>query len=244
MRRPYWIPQHASPFDFPNIDSALAHPDGLLAIGGDLSLSRLIIAYRRGIFPWYSEDQPILWWSPSQRMVLYPDALKISRSLKKTIRKQIFTITLDQNFRQVMQACAEPRVHQKGTWITADMIDAYCRLHEYEFAHSVEAWHDGQLVGGLYGVAMGKIFFGESMFCRMTDASKVAFTHLVLQLQRWGFKLIDCQVYTNHLNSLGAQEIPRKQFRLLLEHLSEMPSYTGSWKFDEDLIQTAFILET
>ncbi|ALG67841.1 leucyl/phenylalanyl-tRNA--protein transferase [Beggiatoa leptomitoformis] len=238
MRRPYWIPKNASPYDFPNVDNALDTPDGLLAIGGDLSPSRLMVAYHRGIFPWYSDEQPILWWSPSQRMVLFPNELKTARSLRKTLRKQLFTVTIDQAFHEVMQACAEPRSHQQGTWITTDMIEAYCQLHEYDFAHSIEAWYGNQLVGGLYGVTVGKLFFGESMFSRMTDASKVAFTQLVWQLQRWGYELIDCQVYTNHLDSLGAREIPRKQFCMLLDRLSEMPAYIGNWEFDDDLVTT------
>ena len=235
MRRPYWIPNNASPHDFPPIENALEHPDGLLAVGGDLTPQRLIVAYRHGIFPWYNDDQPILWWSPSQRLVLFPQSLKVSRSLRKTIRKGKFKVTMDQNFREVIKECAGPRRHQYGTWITEEMQEAYHQLHHYNFAHCVECWHEGQLVGGLYGVTLGKAFFGESMFCQMTDASKVAFVYFVRQLQSWGYELIDCQVYTDHLQSLGAIEIPRQQFRVLLDNLCEMPGRRGKWQFDENL---------
>lgn len=233
MRRPYWIPKHANPYDFPPLERALAHPDGLLAVGGDLSPSRIMVAYRQGIFPWYDEQQPILWWSPSQRMVLFPEQLKISRSLRKAIRHHLFTITLNQAFKQVIQNCAiTPRHDQKGTWITAEILTAYDQLHHYEFAHSVEAWLDERLVGGLYGVALGKVFYGESMFSHVTDASKIAFVYLVRQLQKWGFELIDCQVYTKHLASLGAIEIPRTQFRQLLDRLCDRPIAKKEWRFD------------
>jgi leucyl/phenylalanyl-tRNA--protein transferase len=234
MRRPYWIPRHAAPTDFPPIESALEHPDGLLAIGGDLTLARLMVAYRRGIFPGYSEDQPILWWSPSARTVLFPKQLKISRSLRKTLKKRRFVMTLDQDFQQVIHACAAPRHYQQGTWITAAIQTAYCQLHEYGFAHSVECWYENQLVGGLYGVVLGKVFFGESMFTRMTDASKVAFVHAVKQLSQWGYELIDCQVHTPHLQSLGAIEISRSQYRALLDRLCDAPGYTGAWRFGSD----------
>jgi len=232
MRRPYWIPDNASPDDFPPIEKALEHPDGLLAVGGDLTSSRIIMAYRLGIFPWYSDEEPILWWSPGQRMVLFPEELYVSRSLRKTIRKNKFTVTLDQNFPEVIKACAGFRRNQDGTWITDEMREAYCQLHDYGFAHSVESWYEGSLVGGLYGIALGNVFFGESMFSRVSDASKVAFTHLVGQLQRWGYQLIDCQVRTAHLQSLGAVEIPRQQYRALLDCLSEASGYTGEWRFD------------
>ncbi len=237
MRKPYWIPFNASPYDFPPLENALTHPDGLLAVGGDLTSSRLMVAYRKGIFPWYSDDQPILWWSPSERMVLFPEKLKVSRSLRKTLRKKMFQVTLDQAFRETVKACAEPRRKQKGTWITDDMLEAYCQLHECDYAHSVECWFNGELVGGLYGVTLGKIFFGESMFSRITDASKVAFTHLVKQLQRWGFLIIDCQVYTEHLASLGGELIPRTQYKTWLDRACDAPDiYRGEWKFDNDLL--------
>ncbi|MCK5525060.1 MAG: leucyl/phenylalanyl-tRNA--protein transferase [Thiomargarita sp.] len=238
MRRPYWIPRHASPSDFPPLEQALEHPDGLLAVGGDLTPKRILVAYRLGIFPWYSDNEPILWWSPSQRMVLFPDDLKVSRSLRKTIRKAKFTITMDQDFRGVIKACAGTRRNQDqdGTWITQDMQAAYCQLHNDGFAHSVESWYEGQLVGGLYGIALGKVFFGESMFSRMSDASKVAFAHFVWQLQRWGYELIDCQVQTSHLERFGARDIPRQEYRALLEDLCETPGRHSVWRFDADEI--------
>jgi len=232
MHRPYWIPYQADPSDFPPLEQALDHPDGLLAIGGDLTPSRIMIAYRQGIFPWYSEDQPILWWSPSERMVLLPECLKISRSLKKAIRQNRFTLTCDQAFSQVVAACAGPRRHQRGTWITQEMFAAYCQLHQQGFAHSFESWYQDQLVGGLYGVVLGKVFFGESMFAHMTDASKVAFVYTVQHLQKWGYELIDCQVHTQHLHSFGAVEIPRHQYRALLDRLCEVEGYSGPWRFD------------
>jgi leucyl/phenylalanyl-tRNA--protein transferase len=232
MLRPYWIPHNANPHDFPPLEQALEHPDGLLAVGGDLTPNRIIMAYRLGIFPWYNDNEPILWWSPYQRMILFPNDLKVSRSLRKTIRKGKFTVTLDKNFPAVIKACAGARRDQDGTWITKDMQDAYCQLHDIGFAHSVESWYEGQLVGGLYGIALGKVFFGESMFSLMSDASKVAFAHFVWQLQRWGYELIDCQIDTQHLQSLGAVNIPRQQYRDLLDRLCEMPGQIGAWQFD------------
>lgn len=206
---------------FPDIELALTEPDGLLAVGGDLSVERLTSAYQQGIFPWYSEGQPILWWSPDPRMVLEPKDIKVSRSLAKTIRKQNVQITFDQNFRDVITACSEARLEkgkqQDETWILDEMIEAYVKLHEAGYAHSVECWQDDKLIGGLYGIAIGKVFFGESMFSRISDASKIAFVTLAQQLKQWGFKLIDCQVYTSHLESLGATMIPRKQFLILLK---------------------------
>jgi leucyl/phenylalanyl-tRNA--protein transferase len=234
MRRPYWIPCNARPDDFPPLKQALTHPNGLLAVGGDLTSSRLIIAYRNGIFPWYNDGEPILWWSPDPRMVLFPDSLKVSRSLRKTIRKAKFTFTMDQHFRDVIKGCAGPRRKQDGTWITQDMQAAYCQLHDDGFAHSVESWYEGRLVGGLYGIALGNVFFGESMFTRMTDASKVAFVHFVWQLQRWGYELIDCQQQTRHLESLGAIAIPRQEYRALLDNLCEKPFVRGKWHFEND----------
>ncbi|MDM8561392.1 leucyl/phenylalanyl-tRNA--protein transferase [Candidatus Parabeggiatoa sp. HSG14] len=236
MRRPYWIPHNASPDDFPPLEQALEHPDGLLAVGGDLTPSRIIMAYRLGIFPWYSDDEPILWWTPSQRMVLFPEYLKVSRSLRKSIRKGKFTVTLDQNFREVIKECAGFRRHQDGTWITDDMREAYSKLHDDGIAHSVESWYEGHLVGGLYGIALGKVFFGESMFSRQTDASKVAFAHFVWQLQRWGYELVDCQVQSQHLESLGAVCIPRQEYRTLLDHLCETQGHNNKWQFDNSEI--------
>ncbi len=221
---------YGSPVHFPSPETASA--EGLLAVGGDLSTDRLLEAYRCGIFPWYGTGQPILWWSPDPRMVLFPDQLKISRSLRKTLRHSGFRVTLDNAFRQVIEGCAEPRRGQPGTWITAEMQDAYCDLHAAGHAHSVETWIGRDLVGGLYGVALGGAFFGESMFSRTTDASKVALVHLVRQLEAWGYRLIDCQVTSAHLSSLGAEEIPRSTFLSLLGHALGLPGQSGSWAFE------------
>jgi leucyl/phenylalanyl-tRNA--protein transferase len=229
------IPWLGRSHDFPPIDAALAEPNGLLAAGGDLSPDRLLAAYRRGIFPWVGEDEPILWWSPDPRMVLYPAELKVSRSLHKRLRSGGYEIRVDTRFRAVMQACAEPREGQPGTWITRRMIAAYSALHERGYAHSVETWHGGALVGGLYGIALGRAFFGESMFARATDASKLALAHLARQLERWHFGLIDCQQRTAHLASLGAREIPRVRFARELEQLVNYPSEPAVWAFDRDL---------
>ncbi len=232
MNKPYWIPHNAKINDFPPLEKALKHPDGLIAIGGDLACSRIVMAYRLGIFPWYNDDEPILWWSPSQRMVLFPDKLHVCKSLRKTIRKNKFTLTLDQNFREVITECAGFRQNQPGTWITDAIRDAYCELHNNGFAHSVEVWYEGELVGGLYGIALGKVFFGESMFARVNDASKVAFASFVWQLQSWGYELIDCQVASNHLRRFGAIEIPRPKYRSLLDDLCEEKGFAGEWQFD------------
>jgi leucyl/phenylalanyl-tRNA--protein transferase len=220
----------------------LASPEGLLAVGGDLRAERLLEAYRHGIFPWYSAGQPILWWSPDPRAVLFPAELRISRSLRKTLRARKFEVTLDTCFRDVMQACAAPRRpgSEGGTWITPEMLEAYCRLHELGYAHSIEAWHEGALVGGLYGVALGTVFFGESMFTRVTDASKVAFVQLVRQLQHWGFTLIDCQLPSAHLGRLGAREIRRPEFLDRLDQALRRPDRRGHWRFEAD----AAILES
>lgn len=216
---------------FPSLENALTSPNGLLAAGGDLSASRLLSAYRNGIFPWFNEDEPILWWSPDPRMVLFPNELKISRSLAKLIRKNNYTIQTDTHFVEVMQACAAPRKDQQGTWIHPEMINAYSELHRLGLAHSVETWIDGALAGGLYGVALGKIFFGESMFSRSPNASKIAFAYLVRQLSKWEFAMIDCQVKTTHLASLGAREIPRHVFRQLLERHIQDVTYGEKWNF-------------
>jgi leucyl/phenylalanyl-tRNA--protein transferase len=222
---------------FPPLASALREPNGLLAVDGDLSPARLIQAYSRGIFPWFAEGEPILWWSPDPRMVLFPAELKVSRSLRKTLRHGRYEVRTDTVFRQVMGGCAEPRNDQPGTWITPAMIDAYTHLHEIGIAHSVETWIDGELAGGLYGVALGKMFYGESMFSRRTDASKIAFVHLVRQLARWGFGMIDCQMKTAHLASLGAREISRDEFIRRLAGLTNLTAVNGPWKFDHDLAQ-------
>ena len=222
---------------FPPLETALARPNGLLAVGGDLSPSRLIDAYRRGIFPWFNEGEPILWWSPDPRMVLFPQELKISRSLRKTLKRGNYEIRADSAFKQVMEACAAPRGDQAGTWIHAEMIAAYERLHEMGMAHSMETWIEGELVGGLYGVGQGKMFFGESMFFRVSDASKIAFVHLVTQLQRWGFEMIDCQMKTEHLASLGAREISRKEFRQKLKELVHYPERGKKWCLDHEQVK-------
>lgn len=204
--------------------------DGLLAVGGDLSEERLLRAYYMGIFPWYSEPDPILWWSPDPRLVLFPSELKVSRRLRRTIRHGTFRVTMDTAFEQVIQSCAEiPRKHEKGTWITPEMVTAYGRLHTAGFAHSVEAWSEGRLAGGLYGVAIGRCFFGESMFSNQSNASKVAFVELVEYLHKKKFRLIDCQVTTTHLKNFGAREISRVKFLNILEALREKPSLRGKW---------------
>ena len=207
-----------------------ADPDGLLAVGGDLSPERLLLAYREGIFPWYSEYSPPLWWSPDPRLVLFPGELKISTSLQRVMRKERFRVTMDEAFLEVIERCASvKRRDGEGTWIVPEMVEAYHLLHRLGFAHSVESWQDGELSGGLYGVVMGRVFFGESMFAQRTDASKVAFVRLVQLLQRWQFALIDCQVTTAHLKRFGAREISRKEF---LEHLATATreaTTRGSW---------------
>jgi leucyl/phenylalanyl-tRNA--protein transferase len=217
---------------FPPVEQA--SPEGLLAVGGDLQPERLLEAYRHGIFPWYSGDQPILWWSPDPRTVLFPEKLHISRSLKRSLRPDIFSVTLDTKFREVMLGCAGPRPQYPdgGTWITAEMLAAYTRLHELGYAHSVETWKEGQLVGGLYGVALGGAFFAESMFTHASDASKVALVSLVRQLQTWRFHLMDCQQSSSHVLAFGAENIPRRDF---LDHLAAalaLPDRRGRWRLD------------
>ena len=216
---------------FPPLDAALKNPNGLIAIGGDLSRERLIEAYRCGIFPWYSHGQPVFWWSPDPRMVLFPNELKISRSLARRLKKQDFEVRLDSAFRLVIEACgSSARPDQDSTWIVPEMVEAYCNLHEAGHAHSVETWIGGQLAGGLYGVAMGGMFFGESMFHRATDASKIALVHLVRYLDSHGFGMIDCQMHTSHLASLGALEIPRSEFAVQLHGLVNLPIPSGKWR--------------
>ena len=214
---------------FPSINEALDNPDGLLAVGGCLSTNRLLNAYRHGIFPWNSPEEPILWWSPNPRLILFPENLVISHSLAKTLRKGKFTVTTDQAFDQIVKACANPRKDGLGTWISEEIFQAYTALHRLGYAHSVETWVDGNLVGGIYGIAIGKIFFGESMFYQEKDASKVAFVNLVQQLKRWGYKAIDCQVSTVHLKSLGAEAIPRDDFEQLLNKYCEESPDSGAW---------------
>ena len=220
---------------FPPVTRALTEPNGLLAAGGDLSSERLLAAYRNGIFPWYSDEQPLLWWSPDPRMVLIPAEFRIVRSLRKRLQRRDYAVSADTAFDQVMHACAAPRPGQPGTWITEEMVSAYGALHRLGHAHSVETRIEGELVGGLYGVAIGRMFYGESMFTRETDASKVALAHLVRQLQRWGFEMIDCQMRTPHLASFGARAIPRAAFMLKISELVNYPQSCGKWRIDHDL---------
>lgn len=216
--------------DFPPVEAALEEPNGLLAIGGDLSVQRLLAAYRQGIFPWYSDDQPILWWSPDPRMVLFPEELKISGSLAKRLRKQDYEIRFDTVFREVMLACAtSPRPGQDGTWITEEMVEAYCALHELGYAHSIETWMNGELAGAIYGVAIGRMFYGESMFYRVSNASKLALVHLIQHLEKQGFGMMDCQMKTSHLASLGAREIYRADFSRRLAELVNCSQTPGKW---------------
>jgi leucyl/phenylalanyl-tRNA--protein transferase len=219
---------------FPPVEQALRSPNGLLAAGGDLSSARLLEAYRHGIFPWFSEGEPILWWSPDPRMVLFPEEFKVSHSLCKTLRNGRHEVRFDSAFERVMRACAAPREGASGTWIHEEMIAAYCELHRMGYAHSVETWMDGELVGGLYGMALGRMFYGESMFSLRSDASKIALAHLAAQLKKWNFGMIDCQMNTPHLASLGACEIPRKEFIVRVQDLINCSPVTV-WQFDKDL---------
>jgi leucyl/phenylalanyl-tRNA--protein transferase len=225
---------------FPPVNQSF--DDGLLAAGGDLSTTRLLSAYRQGIFPWFNRNDPILWWSPNPRLILWTDQMKLSKSLKKTIRTTLITVTFDQAFKQVITACSLPRQEgidpDNSTWIHPDMIAAYNKLHDQGYAHSVECWLDGQLVGGLYGIAIGHVFFGESMFSTVSDSSKLALVALCQQLQRWGFPFIDCQIYSQHLASLGALEITRNDFiKQLDKFCSQDPKINniGLWQLDPDL---------
>ncbi|MFY9314088.1 MAG: leucyl/phenylalanyl-tRNA--protein transferase [Burkholderiales bacterium] len=215
---------------FPPVDAALGDPNGLLCAGADLSVERLLAAYRQGIFPWYSGDEPVLWWSPDPRMVLFCDELKIPRSLAKSMRNKGFEVSTDSAFSRVIKACAAPRKGEHGTWLGKDMIAAYLALHRAGHAHSFETWQDGALVGGLYGVSVGHMFYGESMFSRATDASKVALVALVEELRARGCPLVDCQQRTPLLASLGAREIPRRQFLRRVAALVHYPQTPGIWK--------------
>lgn len=209
-------------------------PNGLLAAGADLSPARLVDAYARGIFPWFNDEEPPLWWSPDPRMVVCAAERRVSRSLRKVIASGRFRVTLDTAFVDVMGGCADPRPDQDGTWITAEIVEAYRELHRLGYAHSVEAWEGDQLVGGLYGVAIGRMFFGESMFARRSDASKVAFIALLAQFERWEMPMVDCQVPTSHLVSLGGREIPRREFLEQVGHLVRQPAIPSPWRFDGD----------
>jgi leucyl/phenylalanyl-tRNA--protein transferase len=222
---------------FPPVERALDEPNGLLAAGADLSEARLLDAYAHGIFPWYSDGQPILWWSPDPRMVLIPAELRIPRSLRKRLARRDYEVRADTAFEEVIGACAEPRRGHDGTWITEDMAEAYLRLHRSGVAHSIETWIDGTLVGGLYGVTLGRMFYGESMFAREPDASKIALTHLVWQLARWNYGMIDCQMTTQLLARFGAREIPRAAFVRKLVELVDYPRTGRRWSLDDDLSQ-------
>ena len=213
---------------FPHLARALREPDGLLAAGGDLRPERILAAYRHGCYPWYQQGQPILWWSPDPRFVLFPDELHISRSLGKVLRRQTFEVSYDKAFDRVIDACAGPRSYADGTWITDAMRQAYLQLHRLGHAHSVEVWQAGELVGGLYGLCIGQVFFGESMFSHVDNASKTAFAHLVPDLKRWGIRLIDCQMQTRHLASFGARAIDRQAFAELLAQLIDQPN-SADW---------------
>jgi len=220
MKTVTWLSPHDPPERFPPAEQALEDPPGLLAAGGDLSPERLLAAYRHGIFPWYSPGQPVLWWSPDPRAVLFPEEFRRTRSLAKTLRNAGFTTTVDRDFGAVIDGCAAPREASPGTWITSEMRAAYLTLHALGVAHSVESWRDGVLAGGLYGVHLGGVFFGESMFSAARDGSKIALAHLVTLCLRNSIAVIDCQLYSRHLGSLGARTIPRTQFlRLLREQV-------------------------
>ncbi|HET6460438.1 MAG TPA: leucyl/phenylalanyl-tRNA--protein transferase [Syntrophales bacterium] len=209
----------------------LTSGNGILAIGGDLSPDRLLTAYRQGIFPWYSEGDPIIWWSPDPRFVLFLEELRVSRSMMKVLRRRTFSITYDHKFREVIMSCQKARRKHDGTWITDDMLEAYCTLHNLGMAHSTEAWHEGKLVGGIYGVSLGRCFFGESMFSLMSNASKAALIDLVYRLKELKFRFLDCQVYTAHLERLGARYISRKEFIELLNAGLQCETLPGNWQF-------------
>ncbi len=233
------VPWLGSADPFPPADRALTQPDGLLAAGADLSPARLLDAYRHGIFPWPDDDgTPMLWWSPDPRLVLAPAELRVSRSLRKRLRAGTFRVTFDRAPADVLDGCAAPRDEEGGTWITREIRDAYLALHAAGFMHSIEAWSGDRLAGGLYGVSIGRMFFGESMFARETDASKVAFVWLVRQLARWGVDLVDCQVRTDHLVSLGAREMPRARFLAEVAARVGAPEPSRPWRFDADLAES------
>jgi len=226
----YYIDPDSPADNFPPVVNALTQPDGLLCFGGDLSTERILNAYRRGIFPWYSEGQPIMWWSPSPRCVIFPDEVIVRRSLKKTMRNMDYHFSIDTAFPDVISACSAPRDEDGGTWITHEIKDAFIRLHELGHAHSAEIWKDGKLIGGLYGIAMGQIFFGESMFSIARDASKVAFACAAQFLHRHHFKLIDAQVTSGHLLSLGAREIQRDDFITTLDKYCHVENDIDLWQ--------------
>ena len=217
---------------FPPLEMALREPNGLLAAGGDLTPARLIDAYTRGIFPWFNDGEPPLWWSPDPRMVVFSSEIHLSRSLRRVLKSGRFRVTMDTAFRAVLAGCAGPRLDQEGTWITPLIVDAYAELARLGHAHSIETWDGDELVGGLYGVAVGRMFFGESMFARRNDASKVAFVSMLTQFEAWQMPLVDCQVPTSHLASLGAREIPRRDFLERVRTLVRQPAVPAPWRFD------------
>ncbi len=231
--RLHWLdPRHPlQPFPHPGL--ALSEPNGLLAIGGDLSLSRLLIAYRSGIFPWFNPDEPILWWSPDPRTVIpLPPGPHVSRSLRRALRRADFAVSLDRAFEEVIAACSEPRAEQNGTWLGPQMIAAYVELYRRGYAHSLEIWRHGRLIGGIYGLALGRIFFGESMFSRASNGSKLALVCLAQQLHAWGYRLLDCQVGSAHLQSMGAIEIPRNEFLDMLQADAKLANPPRQWRLD------------
>ena len=231
-----WLDPFDTEHTFPDVETALLNPEGLLAAGGDLSLARLLKAYRTGIFPWYEYGQPILWWSPDPRGVLFLHKFHISTSLRRALRKHKWNVTFDGNFKQTIQACAAPRSYARGTWITSEMAEAYANLHQHGYAHSVELWDENEkLVGGIYGVQIGKMFFGESMFSFQSNASKIALTYLVAHLQSWGFTLLDCQLPSPHLCSLGAEALTRKEYIEIMSPLCEETINNFSWQLDKSL---------
>lgn len=233
-----WLDENNPDQAFPDPSKAVMELNGLIALGGCLSASRLLRAYRHGIFPWYSDDDPICWWSPDPRTILLPAQFKLSRSLRKTLRRQVFQVKADCAFQTVIDQCAATTAERPETWITAEMMAAYCTLHEQGYAHSIEVYQSDKMVGGLYGVALGRIFYGESMFSRVSDASKVALAMLCAQLFRWQYALIDCQMPTAHLHRLGAQDIARDCFLTIVERYSQQQprgNSIGTWQLDTDL---------
>lgn len=230
--RLHWLDPRNPRQPFPPVSQAMRDPNGLLAIGGDLSATRLLNAYAQGIFPWYNPDEPILWWCPDPRAVLFPSAFHVSRSLARRLRKPDYAVTLNRAFGTVLEACGAPRARGRGTWLGAEMKQAYQDLHERGHAQSIEIWQHGGLAGGLYGVSLGRAFYGESMFSRIDDGSKIAMHWLCRQLSRWDFELMDCQISSPHLATLGAVEVPRERFLSLLRGAVAQPAPTGRWRFD------------
>lgn len=236
--RLHWLDPRDPNQNFPPPHLAMRDPNGLLAIGGDLSTSRMLRAYSQGIFPWYNPDEPILWWCPDPRAVLRPDDLKVSRSLRKSIARKDYAVTFDRVFSDVLNACAGARAKSRGTWLGPDMQEAYCELHEQGHSHSVEVWREGTLIGGLYGISVGRVFFGESMFSHANDASKIALYYLCEQLKAWSYDLIDCQISSEHLTSLGAEEISRITFLQRLSQAVHLSGKDGRWQFELDVPQS------